>query len=332
MSISSKKKQLGQFFTKQNYWLLPQVKNFIRSKNKKIAYDPFVGNGDLLHAVRKGFGFKKFIGLDIEPKNKWEYNDSLINVPKISDSIIITNPPYLTNYSAKRKKIYAEVEKYFIACSYDDLYQLAIEKCLNNDYGVMIIPETFINSSFPKNRLYSVTILEENPFDDTETPVCIICFDNKSKSLDKIKVYKNNIFLNSLDFFENKRMRPSNLVKIKFNDINGNIALRAVDTTNPLKKISFMRKEELDYDLIGIKHSSRLITVINIPSVEKKLDQFINKSNLILNNHREKTHDVLFSPFKGNCKDGKRRRRLDYLTARAILEISFNEIYQNKLI
>ena len=326
-----KKQQLGQFFTKQNHWLLPHIVSFIKSKNKSVAYDPFVGNGDLLRAV-KGLGFKEFVGLDIEPEDNWKYNDSLINIPKIVNSIIITNPPYLTNYSAERKKIYNKVATYFNSCKYDDLYQLAIEKCLHNNFGVMIIPETFINSSFPKSRLHSVTILENNPFEDTETPVCVICFDNKSKSLEKIKVYKNDIFLNSLDFFEKQRIKPKNVVKIKFNDISGNIALRAVDTTNPSKKISFMRKDELDYDLSGIKHSSRLITIINMPVDSNRVDLFIKKANLILSEHRENTQDVLLSPFKGNCKDGKRRRRLDYSTARAILETSFVEIYCKKLI
>jgi hypothetical protein len=331
LKYNSKKRQLGQFYTKKKHWLLPHITKFIKSVNASIAYDPFVGNGDLLDAV-KDLEFKKFIGLDIEPNHKWKYNDSLINIPKINNSIIITNPPYLTNYSAKRKKIYTEVEKYFTSCKYDDLYQLAIERCLTNDYGIMIIPETFINSSFPKDRLHSITILEDNPFDDTETPVCVICFDNKSKSLDKIKVYKNNNILNSLDFFEKQRVRPKNLVKIKFNSIKGNIALRAVDTTDPLKKISFMKKEELDYNLNGIKNSSRLITIIDVPNINEKIDDFIKIANHILNGYRKNTADVIFSPFKGNSKDGTRRRRLDYLTARAILEEAFATSYQKSLI
>jgi hypothetical protein len=159
MTEASKKRKLGQFFTKQNYWLRPHIADFIRSTNSKIAYDPFVGSGDLLSAV-KPLGFSDFVGLDIDPINGWKYNDSLLNIPKIEKSIIITNPPYLTNYSAKRKKIYSSVSRYFESCHYDDIYQLAIEKSLNNDSGVMIIPETFINSSFPKNRLTSITILE----------------------------------------------------------------------------------------------------------------------------------------------------------------------------
>lgn len=327
----NKKRALGQFFTKKKYWLLPQIINFIKYSKAKIAYDPFAGNGDMLKAV-KNLGFSRLIGLDIDQNLNWKYNDSLVNIPKIKNSIIITNPPYLTNYSAKRKKIYEHVSKYFETCKYDDLYQLAIEKSMNNNYGIMIVPETFINSSFPKTRLISLTIMEENPFGDTENPVCVICFDNKNKSLDNVKIFKNNKYIGTLGYFEKLRLKPSKNLNIKFNDLRGEIALRAVDTTNPNRLISFMKKGELNYDLRNIKYSSRLITIINIPSVNGKLNKLIQESNNLLKKYREITNDILLSPFKGNRKDGIRRRRLDYETARAILEMVYNKSSQLKLI
>ncbi len=318
-STANKKQRLGQFFTRKDLWLLPHVLQFIKKSRAEIAFDPFAGTGDLL-SIGKDIGFKKTIGYDIDPLLGWQLNDSLVSIPKVKNSIIITNPPYLTNYSAKRKNIHKDVEKYFTSCSYDDLYQLALEKCFSNDFGVVIIPETFINSSFPKNRLTSITILEENPFEDTETPVCVICFDNKNKSYNDINVFKNNKLLGSLDYFEKMRKKPHKNIYVKFNSLNGQIALRAVDTTNPQKPISFMRKENIDYDMTTIKHSSRLITLIEIKAEQKVIDKVIEYSNSLLLDFRQKTCDVLLSPFKGNKKNGERRRRLDYLTARAILE------------
>src|SRR3989344_9638964 len=167
----AKKRSLGQFFTKNDFWLRGHILEFIKSTETTIAFDPFAGDGDLLK-VAQNIGFKKIKGFDIDKSLNWKLNDSLFNIPKINNSIIITNPPYLTNYSAKRKGIYENVKKYFDVCKYDDIYQLAIEKCFANDFGVMIIPETFINSSFPKNRLKSITILEDQLFNDTENPIC----------------------------------------------------------------------------------------------------------------------------------------------------------------
>lgn len=324
------KKHLGQFFTTQDSWLRPHIVNFIKLTQKKIACDPFAGAGDLLSAL-KSLGFRDVIGLDIDSSLGWEHNDSLMSIPQMEGAIIVTNPPYLTNYSAKRKRIYDHVAKYFESCNYDDLYQLAIEKCLKNKFGVMIIPETFINSSFPKNRLSSITILEENLFQDTENPVCVICFDARSKGLDEVTVYKNDTPLGNLSYFEKLRMKPKNSIQMDFNEISGSIALRAVDTTDPQNLIAFMKKEELAYDLAGIKHSSRLITIIDAPARYDELDLLISQSNRILTDYRKRTHDVLLSPFKGNRKDGIRRRRLDYATARAILETAYDETFQPKL-
>src|SRR3989338_2706630 len=316
---SQTKRQLGQFYTKRDLWLLPNIAEFIHSTNAKIAYDPFVGNGDLIDAIRP-LGLTSVVGLDIEPRGSWRHNDSLASIPRIANSVVITNPPYLSNYSAKRKGLYDNIAKYFANSAYDDLYLIAIEKCMSNDYGVMIVPETFINSSFPKQRLHSITVLEENPFEDTETPVCVICFDKNIKESAKIGVFKNERYIGTLKEIQDLRLIPTNNRKIKFNKRDGKIALRAVDTTDPLRPISFMRKEQLDYDLAGIKHSSRLITIISVSVADSMVDPIIADCNEALRDYRKRTHDILLSPFKGNRKDGVRRRRLDYATARAIME------------
>lgn len=320
MNASTKKRILGQFFTKNHFWLKEHILEFIKKTKSEIAFDPFAGGGDLLKVADK-MGFSKTLGYDIDKSLGWEINDGLKNIAKIEKSIIITNPPYLTNYSAKRKGIYENVSQYFESCKYNDVYQLAIEKCMeNNDYGVMIIPETFINSSFSKHRLESITIIEDLMFNDTENPICVICFDKKHKSYDEIKVYKNENYIGTLGKLEKMRKIPRKNINIRFNSLVGQIALRAVDTTKVDRPIQFMRPEEIDYDLSTIKASSRFITLIELDIEEKFLNQIIEYSNNILSDFRKETNDILLSPFKGNKKNGERRRRLDYQTARSILE------------
>jgi len=72
-----------------------------------------------------------------------------------------------------------------------------------------------------------------------------------------------------------------------------------------------------------ILNSSRLITVIEINADDQVIDKMIKYSNQLLFDFRKKTHDVLLSPFKGNKKNGERRRRLDYMTARAFVEDAY---------
>lgn len=266
-------------------------------------------------------------GLDIDSNLSWDINDSLSYIPHIDNAIIITNPPYLTKYSASRKRLNIKKE-YFK--NHTDLYQLAIEKMLAaQDYVVAIVPETYINSKyFEKNlsRIYSITILTENPFEDTENPVCVVCFDNIKKNPPEIKVYVDDEFINTYSYFSNLRMIPKNNYEIKFNSKNGKLALRAVDLTTENKKIRFYTRDELNYDLSKIGISSRLITLIDLDCTDIDINLLVNECNRLLEDYRNVSKDITLSPFKGNTKDGKRRRRLDYKTARCIVENAISNV------
>lgn len=325
--MSEEKRKLGQFFTRETLWLLPQVKEFIKESNCNIAYDPFAGVGDLLSCARE-YGISQVIGLDIDENLSWKINDSLKFIPHVNNAIIVTNPPYLTNYSAKRKKIIKGIEDYFK--DYTDMYQLAVIKMLEaQDYVVAIIPETFINSNFlfkVFNRINNISVLIDNPFEDTENPVCVVCFDNKQKEMDDIKVYIGSEYVNTLGYLKKIVPIPKNNYKINFNKVDGKLAIRAVDMPSDDKKIQFMPLEKLKYDLNNIKASSRLITVVELEDFKGDYIKLSNKCNELLKKYREDCKDLNFSPFKGNGKNGKRRRRLDYKTARAIIEMAIDMI------
>ena len=326
--MNDSKKKLGQYFTKSSIWLKPHIIDFIKNSKCKIAYDPYAGNGDLLK-VSSLYGIKKTKGLDIDPGLKWEINDSLMNIPHLDNAIIITNPPYLTKYSASRKHLNSKLmNKYF--ANHTDLYQLAIDKMLDaQEFAVAIVPETYINSSFFKkhlSRVYSVTILTENPFDDTENPVCVVCFDNIEKIPPEIKVYVDDEYLNDYSYFNNLKLTPKNKYGIKFNEKDGKLALRAVDLTTENKRIKFYERKDLDYDLNKIGNSSRLVTLIDIDCSDLELKDLVKECNKILEDYRNRTQDVTLSPFKGNTKEGKRRRRLDYKTARCIIEMAITNL------
>lgn len=322
----------GQYYTKAQLWLKPQIIDFIQNSGCTIAYDPFAGAGDMLN-IAYLYGIERFKGLDIDDSLIWEINDSLINIPHIDDAIIITNPPYLTNYSASRKKVLSKVKKYFDQSQYNDLYLIALDKMLQaQEYIVAIIPETFINSNYKaKNRLVSITILEDNLFEDTDTPVCIACFDGNEKSFEQVSVYKNETYVSSLQGIEDARPVAKKSLSIKFNVMDGWLGLRAVDTTNPNNMIHFDFKDQFDYDWeVGIKISSRLLSLIDINIDESKKQDYINECNKVLNTVRTNSNDIILSPFKGNMKNGVRRRRLDFYTARAIMEQAYNNLQEKK--
>jgi hypothetical protein len=315
----------GQFFTKKDMWLKKHILDFIISTKRRVIYDPFAGGGDLIKVFFE-LGYKKSKGFDLDPELGWELNDSLKNIPKIENSILITNPPYISKSSAIRKKL-SELDQYFFNKDYDDVYLLALEKMLeSNDFVVAIVPETFINSNFKhKNLLHSITVIEDNPFDDTENPICVLCFDSVSKDNKDIRIYKNEKLICDLETLNSLRIFPEKKLKVKFNDSAGWLGIRGIDSTDPNVRIKFDFKENIDYDWINnIKISSRHFTLVNFELSINLRARFIDESNILLKDLRERTSDLILTPFKGNTKKGVRRRRLDFLTARAIIEAAFN--------
>lgn len=328
--VDPHKRMLGQFFTQKKCWLRHQIKEFIIGSKCSIVYDPFAGSGCLIDAVKNNISqITESVGMDIDNSLGWRVNDSLINIPHIDNSIIITNPPYISNYSARRKKISTDLERYFSSTEYDDVYLLALDKMIEaQDFVVALVPETFVNSTYRhKDRLYSITILEENPFEDTDSPVVVLCFDSISKGYDRIKIYKDDNYICSLKEAESCRLVPNSSIEMKFNSIKGWLAVRCVDNTSPNDRLRFSLKKDMKYDWDnGLKNSSRLLTLIDVKVPEQKKPLFILECNKILEDIRERSHDIILSPFKGNTKNGKRRRRLDFLTCRAIVEKAYEKV------
>jgi hypothetical protein len=320
-----KKIDLGQFNTKQDVWLKPQVEAFIRMSQYKNGLDPFAGDGDLIR-VMKTLDLNTVRGLDIDPNLDWEINDGLMDIPYYENTLVVTNPPYYARVSASRKN--SSCLKYFDGNSFADLYQIAIGKVLEKyKEAVFIIPETYFltDTMFFKEDLCSITVLEDNPFYDTDCPICVACFQKGELFQPPFyDIFKNDEFLFNSGYLEEiiRCYRPhTEVLHISFNDPNGNIGLRGVDGTDPDDRIKFCLPAELNYDLNKIKVSSRAITILNVQGDFDRMN-LIEEANLYLNTLREVTQDVIFAPFKGNNKVGKRRRRLDFYWARRLLNLA----------
>lgn len=153
----------GQFMTRSDCWLQPQIAEFIKSRNPTVVLDPFAGEGDMLRAVQELIDCQ-IQGFDIQG-GKWPENDSLLGIPLLQNGMIVTNPPYLANHSAKRKGVLEQVESYYRKSGRDDLYQAALDRCLAScAHVVAIVPETLLNSGYDLRHAVHVTVLHDNPF------------------------------------------------------------------------------------------------------------------------------------------------------------------------
>ena len=323
----------GAFNTKGASWLNSVVREFITEEYhpRKNAVDPFAGQGDMLILCESEFGMETS-GFDIQDDLGWEVNDSLESIPRSVGAICITNPPYLANYSAKRKSMWPMVGHYYEGSGRSDLYEIALDRCLESfDHVVAIIPETFLHSKYPKERCQRIVILEENPFEDTTFPVCVTCWVPEIGQDPTIYVAEKKIMQFSKMIEIKGDVTISN--RIVFNDPDGNVGLKAVDGTKPDDRIRFIPGYEFDYPRSSIKVSSRLMTYLDIPELDSrmKISKFCGRANEILESYRDRSDDIILSGFKGNNKGGKRRRRLDYRLARKVILEALGEPVQNTL-
>jgi hypothetical protein len=321
----TRKRDLGQYFTKGRSWLTPAVADFIRRIPQERAFDPFAGGGALLD-VAKELGFDT-IGTDIDPCLGWTHNDSLVSIPTYQDSFVLTNPPYFYRVAASRMK--AEAMKYFEASPHDDLYKIALDVCLRTfDYVVAIVPETFLLHADPfLDRLALVDILTDNPFSDTDHPVCVACFEPHGA---RGAVYRDGAELGTWrelraihDSYMRAGERSSGLVGA-FNNPYGNVGFRAIDSTNPDNTVGFCMPEDIGN--VVIKDSSRVLVRCSVDWPSRDLPSIIAKANEIIARYRAETADVFLTAYRGNNLVGVRRRRMNFSLSKGFIEAAAEAI------
>lgn len=310
----TKKIELGQFFTKKDIWIRPHIQKFINSINFDKIIDPFAGGGHLLAPFRANY---PVAGYDIDPTLTWPINDGLKGIPSHPTDLCITNPPYLAKTTATRFKRTGTFQYFNLFPEFDDLYLMGLDQCLKSfPYGIALIPETYLLHPKKTKRLISATVLEENPFDDTDFPVVVIIWGPEDQA--DYDIYKNDTYLGTYNSLINKVPKTTKLDKslIKFNDVNGNLGIICIDKGDVIGGIRFTTPDQITGP---IKVSSRTATKVMIPN-QIDINNFIVQCNQLLATYRQETFDVFMAPFKGNDQTGARRRRLDFSTARLIIE------------
>jgi hypothetical protein len=185
----------------------------------------------------------------------------------------------------------------------------------------MIIPESFITSGYFQDRLSSFISLPFQMFSDTEMPTCLALWNPISTGQD-FQVWRGNTLIGNYAKLSRSFSERPCVERIKFNMLNGQIGLKAIDNTiGP--SITFCHPSEIDPD--KIKVSARLVSRIHIDNLTMN-QELIDLSNRRLETWRQTTQDVLLTAFKGIRKDGQFRRRLDFANARLLLADSLCEL------
>lgn len=320
------KRTEGVYYTTGNPFELKPFQDWAKKINLEEleVLEPFAGGNHIITWLGKKC--KSHKSYDIKPKAaEIEKQDTLKKFPK-GFKVCITNPPWLTNYSAKRHGLE------FPKIKYDNIYKRALELALNNcPYVGFIIPGTFLTwalrTSWFTKRLYSVIFINSKLFTETDNPVCLALF-TKEEVKDTM-VYNDETPLGTLKKLKSHMPLPvKNGRKIVFNSDKGNLGLICIDNTKeesirfcPPSEITRKNEKTGAIEARKMKISDRLLTKMDTDIED--IDSAIETLNKELDRIRKKTHDVFFAPFKGLRKDGKYRRRVDFIFVRNLINDCF---------
>jgi hypothetical protein len=302
------KRTKGQFFTIKNPFDCQPFAAWGRRAGlpKETVLEPFAGSNSIITHLENLGSVKRWKSFDIEPQATGiKRRDTIADFPN-GYNVCITNPPWLA------KNIATFHDLPFPDTPFDDLYKLALTKCLDNcGYVAALVPESFIRAELHQTRLHTFISLTESMFSDTKHPVGLALFD--PVSIKDVIIYSGKERVGLLS--ELKKYQPQDptkpVPKIRFNDPSGNLGLIALDNTKEAS-IRFCDVRELkDYE---VSDKCRHITKISVPW---RVD--IDKYNKILKTFRDATKDVLLTCYRGIRKDGMYRRRLDWNFARNII-------------
>ncbi len=301
------KRNLGQYYTVGNPFEHAAFIRWLSSLPTNVVLEPFAGSMNIPSLLKPHE--LVWHGYDISPGCPGVVQqDTLTHFPE-GFQVVITNPPYLAKNSATRLGMSAEFG------GFDDLYKRCLDLMLSNcDYVAAIVPNSFLTSEVFTERLTDVISLPQKMFDDTDCPSCLALFSSKPSS--DFDVYKQHQFLGKYSALKAAEQSFQTDVAHDwvFNDSEGYIGLRAVDSTKG-KDVMFVPGETVPS---GVKPTNRSWTRISGPRV----DGIIEKANKILSDYRNQTHDVFLTSFRGTTKQNDFRRRLSWDKARLILNLA----------
>lgn len=303
------KREAGRYYTSGNpFDNLPFV-NWAQQAGLpgNRILEPFAGANSLIKLLANMGLCSHAASYDIKPADAGvRQKDTLKAFPAGCD-ICVTNPPWLAKNSATIRGLT------FPDCRHDDLYKYALEKCLDNcGHVAALIPESFITADLFQDRLQSFVSLTARMFTETGHPVGLALFG--PEPVCDVEVWSGTRHVGRLSLLQQCKPKPqASGAPVRFNDPDGNVGLIALDNTKEAS-IRFCDVRELaNYK---VKATGRHITKLHVGGGAKMR---IREWNRLIDEFREKTHDVLMTCYKGIRKDGKYRRRCDWALARGII-------------
>lgn len=284
--------------------------------------EPFAGDGSLARFIKD----HNWALYDIDPKHPDVISrDSLTLFPG-GYSTCISNPPFL-RMRGKRdiSQVILETsnqseESLHLRQNYADLYLYALELALNNcTYVAMILPQSFLSVKTKSKRLESVVAFNQK-MTPARTPVLLALFGPEQR--DDFEVWSDDKFIGM--YQQLNSIIPQRIYgQLVTRHTDGEIGLIAVDAWNGTKA-RFLRGDELVSTLISAcnRNIARFHVTNGCGHDKNLILDIIVKANEILSEFRNKTADLLLSPYFEIGSDAKIRRRVPFVLASRIVALA----------
>lgn len=332
---------LQQFYTEDYEALRPFVEHYAIKAN--TWYDPYAGMGHLLKLVD---GNK--ISIDIDGSvNPTIVADSFSYVPCDVDNIaIITNPPYSHRHILQKEN--NELYQKVVGAGYVDLYEYSIASIIKNFKFppiFAVLPENFIASRTTELRklvyehIKAIQIHSKTTCSYTSQPTILVLLTKEKHQIADLWIDSTKKCQISIkaDGIQPTIKCNNNYVEFGIKDgqsdelRNTSILLQATDGGSENNRIKLMRVyEKFNSRIFCNKISDRAYIQIipNVMLTEQQIEHLIVRFNLWVDSWRESTHGLGLTSFRSNTNTGFRRKRLDFGTARLVI----NYILENEIL
>lgn len=288
--------------------------------------------------------------IDIDPAvNPGRIADSLVRIPECEmlrrcNPLVLTNPPFCHRNILQSKD--PELYQTVITAGYHDVYEYAIRRILDQlgDCPIIaILPENFVSGRVGRlrrelyRRIHAVQIHTTSTCRDTDQPT--VCVYLTPETIQRTDIWLDDRMVGDL-WIGPDGVRPQLPAARGLVDLGlkagqpaamqaAGLLLESVDGGSPSNRVRVGRVwERFPGERLywGSRRDRSFVQVVPLVELSAdEVDSLVWKFNKWVDKWREKTFGLGLTSFREN-KNGFRRKRIDWTTARRVLDALFGRL------
>lgn len=315
---------------KTPWWVSQRVRNFIHATGMQEIFDPFSDTGSFLEDVHQFFPehIAKGYRTVTWSSAPWPLNPSLVHIPR-RHAVLVTVPPTLNKRVHKLKgcphreqPVPPHVLTYYDEMDRDDLYQVALDRCMEaSRFTVAILPEHVLRSSYP---MKSFVFIEMNrKFRDTHRNLFVVAGID-TKWIEGPMIFCRRAMCGRLATMRMPKTDGIEEIPFTFKWLCGSIVVRLKDLGED-HPIEFLPEDRVPALRMEGIHNPNYVFV-GVPRELSKYTKLICiRANIVLDRIRRRTWDIVFDALPAIQERADVRRVINTEQITHILRIAIHE-------